>query len=161
MFTRKFTGSIVCLVVVALLVMSPAVFAENREVKAVFDFRISDPEVGATVLKWIHQTYKDKELTAIAEKPDFVVIFMGSSPSLLSTNREGVAPEDQKYLDEIATRVSEMVQDGIKLEVCVIAVEDICGMDTASVLSEVDRVAGGWTSLIKYELDGYAPVAAF
>jgi intracellular sulfur oxidation DsrE/DsrF family protein len=155
MFNRKLTGSVACLVAIALLVMSPAVFAENKKVKAVFDFRISDPEAGAFVLKAIQRIY--------AAKPnqDIVVIFGGTSPGLLSTDREGVTPENQKVLDEIATTVSEMVQDGIQLEVCRIAMEDLLKMDPASVLPDVKRIADGFTALIEYQLDGYAIVPAF
>ena len=150
--------SLTCIVAVALLVMSPAVFAENQKVKAVFDFRIDDPKSADFVLKGIRQIYSAKP------NQDFVVIFMGYSPKLFSVDpkdREKYAPEDQALLDEIATTVSAMVQDGIKLEVCSVAVKDFSGMDTASVLPEITVIADGWTSLIEYELDGYAPVAAF
>ena len=155
MLSQKVKSSITSIIIVAVLVMSPAVFAENQKVKAVFDFRIGDPAAGAFVLKAIQQIH--------AAKPnqDIIVVFGGNSPVLLSTEREGVTPENQKYLDEIATRVSEMAQDDIKLEVCLIAVEDVNKIDPASLLSDLEHVADAWISLIEYELGGYAIVPVF
>ena len=72
-----------------------------------------------------------------------------------------MTPENQKYLDEIATTVSEMAQDDIKLEVCLIAVEDVNNMDPVSILSDLEHIADGWIALIEYELDGYAIVPVF
>ena len=160
MFRRKVRSSITCVVAIALLVMSSAVFAENQEFKVVFDVQVGSPEAGAEVLQGIHETYKDKEIRAITPNPEFVVIFMGSSSTFLSKNREGVTPENQKFLDQIAARVSDMAQDGIKLEVCDAGAK-FSGIDPASVLPEIKHVPDGWISSIKHQIKGYALVPVY
>jgi len=40
-----------------------------KSLKAVFDVRISNPKSAALHLKIIHETFKDKDLTAVAGKP--------------------------------------------------------------------------------------------
>jgi len=59
-----------------------------KSVKAVFDVRINNPKSAALHLKIIHETFKDKDLKAVAEKPTFVVIFSGPSGKLISKQRE-------------------------------------------------------------------------
>ena len=82
--------------------------------KAVFDERESNPKNTAFHLTGVHQTYK--ELAAMKKNPVFVLVFIGPSVKLISKNREGFSPEDQKSLDEIANTISAMSKDGITLE---------------------------------------------
>lgn len=131
-----------------------------KSVKAVFDMRIGDPKSAALHLKLIHQTFKDKSITAITNKPDFVIVFIGGSVRLVSKNREGFSPEEQKILDEIAGIISEMSKDGIKLEICIFA-SDAFGVDSASILPEIKHVGNGWISLIGYQAGGYSLVPAY
>lgn len=131
-----------------------------KSVKAVFDVRIGSPKSGAAHLKLIHQTYKDNAITAVTKKPDFVVVFIGPSVKLISKNREGFSPEDQKILDEIAGTISEMSKDGIRLEICLVAAK-VFGVDPASVLPEIKHGANGWISVIGYQAQGYSLVPAY
>ncbi len=131
-----------------------------KSVKAVFDVRISNPKSAAVHLKLIHDTYKDKTIRAITKKPAFVVIFIGPSVKLVSKNREGFSPEEQKILGEIANIVSEMSKDGIKLEICLFAA-NLLNVDPASVLPSIKHVPNGWISLIGYEAKGYSLVPAY
>jgi intracellular sulfur oxidation DsrE/DsrF family protein len=131
-----------------------------KSVKAVFDVRISNPQSAALHLKLIHDTCKDKNIIAVTKKPATVVIFMGPSVKLVSKKREGFSPEEQKQLDEIATTISEMSKDGIKLEICLFAAK-VFGVDPASVLPGIKRVPNGWVSLIGYETKGYSLVPAY
>jgi len=131
-----------------------------KSVKAVFDVRISNPKSAAVHLKLIHDTYKDKNIRAITRKPAFVVIFIGPSVKLISKNREGFSPEEQKILDEIANTISEMSKDGMKLEICLVAA-NIFNVDPASVLPGIKHVPNGWVSLIGYEAKGYSLVPAY
>ena len=128
--------------------------------KAVFDVRIGDPKSAAGHLKLIHLTYQDKSLRAVQKTPAFVVVFIGPSVKLISKNREGFSPEEQKTLGEIAATVSGMSKDGIKLEICLFAAKAF-GVDPASVLPEIDRVGNGWISLIGYEAQGYSLVPVY
>jgi intracellular sulfur oxidation DsrE/DsrF family protein len=129
-----------------------------KSAKAVFDVRISNPKSAALNLKIIHQTYK--ELVAMKKNPVSVLVFIGPSVKLISKNREGVSPEDQKSLDEIATTISAMSKDGINLEICLVAAK-VFNVDPASVLPEVKRVGNGWISMIGYESRGYSLVPVY
>ena len=129
-------------------------------INAVFDVRISNPKSAALHLKLVHDTYKDRNILAVTNKPTFVVIFMGPSVKLISKNREGFSLEEQKILDEIATTISEMSGDGIKLEICLFAAK-VFGIDPASVLPGIKQVPNGWISLMGYESKGYSLVPAY
>ena len=131
-----------------------------KSVKVVFDVRISNPKSAALYLKLIHETYKDKNIMAVTKKPAFVVIFIGPSVKLISKNKEGFSPEEQKILDEIATTISEMSKDGIKLEICLFAAK-VFNVDPASILPGIKQVPNGWISLIGYEAQGYSLVPAY
>jgi intracellular sulfur oxidation DsrE/DsrF family protein len=123
--------------------------------KAVFDERESNPKNAALHLKIIHQTFK--ELAAMKKNPVFVLEFIGPSVKLISKNREGFSPEDQKSLDEIANTISAMSNDGIELEICLVAAK-VFNVDPASVLPEVKKVGNGWISMIGYQAQGYSLV---
>ena len=131
-----------------------------KSVKAVFDVRVANPKSAALNLKLIHDTCKDKNIMAITKKPAFVVIFMGPSVKLISKKKEGFSSEEQKILDEIATTISEMLKDGIKLEICLFAAK-VFNVDPASVLPGIKHVPNGWVSLIGYEAKGYSLIPAY
>lgn len=129
-----------------------------KSAKAVFDFRIGQPQSGALHLKLIHQTYKD--LRTANKTPEVVVVFLGPAVKLISKNREGFAPEDQKLLDEIASTVSAMSKDGMKFEICMVAVK-VFNVDPTSVLPEIKKVENGWIQIIGYQAQGYSLVPAY
>jgi hypothetical protein len=68
-----------------------------KSVMAVFDVRINNPKSAALHLQLIHETFKDKNLTAVEGKPTFVVVFVGPSVRLIS-NREGFSPKNIQFL---------------------------------------------------------------
>jgi intracellular sulfur oxidation DsrE/DsrF family protein len=129
-----------------------------KSAKAFFDERESNPKSAVLHLKVIHQTYK--ELAAMKKNPVFVLLFIGPSVKLISKNREGFSPEDQKSLDEIANIISAMSKDGIKLEICLVAAK-VLNVDPASVLPEIKRVGNGWISEIGYQAQGYSLVPVY
>jgi intracellular sulfur oxidation DsrE/DsrF family protein len=131
-----------------------------KSVKAVFDVRISNPQSAALHLKLIHDTYQDKNIRAITQKPAFVVVFIGPSVKLISKNRKGFSPEEQKVLDEIANTISEMSKNGMKLEICLVAAQ-VFNVDPASVLPGIKHVPNGWVSVIGYEAKGYSLIPAY
>jgi intracellular sulfur oxidation DsrE/DsrF family protein len=126
-------------------------------IKAVFDFELENPQSALIHLQVIHQTFKDKNMWVSGKRPDIAVIFIGPSVKLVSKTRSGFKAEDQKTLDEIAGKVAEMAKDGIKLEICLIAVK-VFGVEPSSILPEIKRVGNGWISLIGYEAKGYSLV---
>ena len=153
----------ICLLLVAVVNVSGEEYealSGLESVKSVFDFRAGNPKSAALQLKLIQQTLKDRNIAAMTKKPAFVVVFMGPAVKLVSTGREGFSPEEHEILDEIAGTISGMSKDGIKLEICLFAA-DLFGVDSASVLPEIEHVANGWISLIGYQTGGYSLVAAY
>jgi uncharacterized protein len=152
-------------IAISLLCVVPTVHGEEYEsmkgiksAATIFDERESNPKSAVLHLKLIHQTYG--ELAAMNKNPVFVVIFSGPSVKLISKNKEGFSPEDQKSLDEIANTLSAMSKDGIKLEICLIAAK-VFKVDPASVLPEIKRVGNGWISMIGYQAQGYSLVPVY
>ncbi len=132
--------------------------ASVKSAKVIWDERESNPKFAVLHLKLIHQTYKD--FAAMNKAPVFVVVFSGPSVKLTSKNREGFSPEDQKSLDEIANIISAMSKDGIKSEICLVAVK-VFNIDPSSVLPEIKRVGNGWISMVTYQTQGYTLVPVY
>jgi intracellular sulfur oxidation DsrE/DsrF family protein len=126
--------------------------------KAIVDFRMGDPKAVVPTMSLVHQAWKD--LAELKKNPAFVVVFMGPAVKLISKNREGLAPEDQKSVDELAKIIAAMSKDGIKFEVCVAAARAF-KVDPASILSEIMKVENGWISEIGYQAQGYSLVPVF
>ncbi len=134
--------------------------AGMKSIKAIFDVRAGNTKSAVMQLKLIHDTYKDKSIRAVSKKPSFIVAFAGPSVKLISKDKQGISPEDQKAMDEIAQTLQAMARDGIKLEVCDFAVK-VFGGDPASILPEIKHVPNGWISLIGYQAKGYSLVPAY
>lgn len=158
---------VVMSIVVFFLVLSSFSFASAEEydamkgidsAKVFFDMRDGIPKGAAVHMKLIHDTYK--ELVAMKKKPVFVVVFMGSSVKLISSNRSEFSSEEQKYLDEIADTISKMSKADIHLEVCLAAVKYF-GVEPASIQSEIKQVGNGWISEIGYQARGYQLVPVY
>ena len=128
-----------------------------KSVKAVFDFELGNPHSALIHLQVIHQTFKDKNIWMGKKKPDIAVVFIGPSVKLVSKNRGDFSADDQKILNEFASTISAMAKDGIKFEICLIAVK-VFGVEPSSILPEIKQVGNGWISLIGYETRGYALV---
>ncbi len=126
-----------------------------KSFKAVFDFEIGNPRDALGVLQVIHQTFKDKDIQAITKKPDFVVIFIGSSVKLTSKNKGGFTAADKKILDKFASAIAEMSKEGIKFEVCLIAVKAF-EVKPSLILPEIKQINNGWISLIENQAKGYS-----
>ncbi len=136
----------------------PVASAAQGAAKAVFDVRIGKPAIAASHLKLIHETFR--ELKEAGKRPKVVVVFIGPSVKLISSNRSGFAGDELKALDEIAKTVAAMAKDGIQLEICMVAAGAF-HVDPASVLPQIRKVPNGWISLISYQSRGYALVPAY
>jgi len=129
-------------------------------VSTMFDFRDGNPTSALVHLKLIHDTYKDAAIRAVSDKPDFAVVFMASSVKLLSKNRSGLSAEDQKSLEAFDQVLEAMARDGIRLEVCMVAVSYF-EVDPASLPKVLMQVSNGWISSIGYQKRGYAMVPVY
>lgn len=128
-----------------------------KSVKAVFGFEIGDPQSALAHLQVIHQTLQDKDIRIGKKKPEFVVVFYGPSVKLASKNRDAFTAADQKVLGDYAATISAMAKDGVRFEICKIALR-MTGVDPSSILPEVKPVGNGWLSLIGYQARSYSLV---
>jgi intracellular sulfur oxidation DsrE/DsrF family protein len=131
-----------------------------KSIKAVFDFRTGNPQSALLPLKLIHDTFKDKNITAITKKPAFKVVFLGPAVKLVSTNKESFSADEKKILDEIAQTITAMSKEGIRFEICMVAVK-VFGVEASSILPEIKQVHNGWISLIGYQAKGYSLVPVY
>jgi len=131
-----------------------------KSVKTIFDFRDGIPEYALVHIKLLHDTYKDKAIRAVTDKPDFVVVFMAGSVKLLSANREGFSPEEKKHLEEMDNVIKAMANDGIRMEICAFAA-NFFKVDLETVTPLIYRVDNGWISSIGYQEQGYTLVPIY
>jgi intracellular sulfur oxidation DsrE/DsrF family protein len=131
-----------------------------KSVKVVSDFRTGNLKATALFLDVIHDTFKGKNIAAVTDKPEFVVVFLGPSVKLISNKREGVSPEDHKVLDAIAGRISEMAKDGIKFEICLFAAR-MFQVDPATDYSDIKHTENGVISLIGYQAKDFSLVPIY
>jgi intracellular sulfur oxidation DsrE/DsrF family protein len=131
-----------------------------KSFKAVVDVRSGKPKSLAVALGLIHQMYLDEAVKSVTDKPEFVIVFIGPAVKLVTTNTEGMSPEDKEMAGKIAETITAMAKDGIKLEICLFAV-DLLGVDRSSILPEIKHVGNGWISLIGYQHLGYALVPVY
>ena len=126
-------------------------FAGVRSAKAIFDFRIGEQESAEVHMEVIHQAYKD--LVAMNKKPVFVVVFIGPAVNLVSKT-------DTKFSPKLAETISAMAKDGIKFEICMVAVK-ILKVDPLAILPEIKKISNGWISEIGYQSKGYSLVPVY
>ena len=131
-----------------------------KAVKAVFDFRVGDPGLAASQLQFILDMLYDPSLTSMPQKPEIAVVFIGPAVALVSTDRQRFGPEAQGQLDAIANTVASMAKAGIKMSICLHAIQGM-GVDPASILPGIKKVGNGWISVIGYQMKGYALVSNF
>ena len=129
-------------------------------VDTVFDFREGNPASALVHLSLAHDVFKDQAIRGTSKNPDFAVIFMGGSVKMLSSNRKAFTDKQRKTLERMDNVISEMVKDGITLEVCLFAVDSL-GVDPESISPEIERVPNGWISSIGYQAKGYALVPVY
>ncbi|MGM0934788.1 MAG: DsrE family protein [Bacteroidota bacterium] len=125
--------------------------------KTVFDFRISDSDKAMAHLNLIHQMIKDPSLVIEGEQPEVIIVLIGPSVNLVSTNNMKNASGSQ---NDIAEKISAMDSDGIRFEICMAAAHAF-NVSADSILPEIVQVENGWISLIGYQQNGYSMIADF
>lgn len=145
------------------LISSPAVSGEYnalkgvKSVKAVFDVSLGSPQKANLVFWAVRNVYDDKSVRALPESPEVAVVFHGPAVKMISSKRDGASDEEKKALDEFAGLVSQMKQDGVKMEVCLYAAK-VFGVEPSSILPEIDHVGNGFISVAGYQSQGYSVV---
>ena len=131
-----------------------------KSIKAVFDVRTGNPQSALSLLKLIHDTFKDKDIRADMKKPAFEVVFLGPSVKLVSKNIESFSADEKKFLAEISHTITAMSKEGIRFEICMVAAK-VFGVEASSILPEIKQVHNGWISLIGYQAKGYSLVPVY
>lgn len=131
-----------------------------KQADTLFDFREGIPAKAAGHLSLVHKTFQDKAIAGLAKKSEFVVVFMGSSVKLLSSNRNDFTAGEKESLEKLDQVIATMAKDGIKMEVCLFAVDSF-GVDPASISKKIDRVPNGWISALGYQARGYSLVPIY
>jgi intracellular sulfur oxidation DsrE/DsrF family protein len=128
-----------------------------RRVKAVFDVSLGSPQMANVVFWAVNNVYEDESVRALPEPPKAVVVFHGPAVKLISTNHKDFKESDKKALDEFANMIRRMKKAGVKLEVCLYAL-NVLDVDPATILPEVDKVGNGFISVVGYQAQGYSVV---
>ncbi|MGY5851738.1 DsrE family protein [Salegentibacter sp. F14] len=123
----------------------------------VFDFRIGDSDKAMAHLNLIHEMLEDPHMIIQGEQPEIIIVLIGPSVKLVSTNNMKNAPDGK---NEIAKKISDMTADGIRFEICMTAAH-AHGVPANSVLPEIVQVKNGWISLVGYQQKGYSMIADF
>ena len=157
----------VSMVFAALMLVTPANVLSQEpgyaamegvtSVRTAFDFRVGDPDIALGHLDLIHSMLDEPSMNRGGEQPEIVVVFIGPSVNLITTEESGVAPASK---NAIAEKISEMEADGVTFEICMTAAH-AHDVSAESVLPEVVQVGNGWISLIGYQHRGFAMIADF
>jgi intracellular sulfur oxidation DsrE/DsrF family protein len=126
-------------------------------VKAAYDFRVGDPEVALGHLDLIHSMMTNESMVIDGRQPEIVLVFIGPSVNLVSTDIMGAAAGE---MEAIAEKISAMEEDGVKFEICMTSAHAM-EISPDSLLPELEQVGNGWISLIGYQHNGYAMIADF
>ena len=128
-----------------------------KEVKAVFDVTLGDPETANVVFWAVRDVYDNESVRALPEPPRIAVVFHGEAVKLISSDREGISDSDKLAVNEFTDMVRQMKQEGVTLEICLYAAK-VLGIDPATIMPEVDHVGNGFVSVVGYQAQGYSLV---
>lgn len=124
---------------------------------AVFDIGLGSPTAAALVFPAIRDVHFSPEVRALPAPPRTVLVFRSKAVRLLSSDRSGLDKDEVAAYDKVAELLRQFKKDGVRLEVCMYAVKN-AGIDPATLLPEVDRVANGFVSILGYQAQGYSLV---
>lgn len=128
-----------------------------KQMQVVFDVSHGDAKT-ANILFWaVRNTYSNETVKKLPRPARVAVVFHGPAVALLSTNRQGLEPAEAKERDAFVTTLREMKKEGVRLEVCMYAV-NVMGVSPGTLIPEVNQVANGFVSVAGYQRQGYAVV---
>lgn len=126
--------------------------------KVIFDINMSDAKKMTLYLMVIKQTVDDLKKQNV--KPDVILAFRGLSVRLISKDRENMELTDFDNLDRIAQQLSELRQQGVRMEACSIATK-LFKVDNQSLLEGIKPVGNTFVSLTGYQSQGYANIPIY
>lgn len=150
----------VSLVLVAAPVLAGGYDSALHNVKkfnALFEFSQGNPK-GANLVMWaVRNSYQVDEVKAMPENPSVVVVFHGPVVKLLSSNRAPFNDSEWDEVEKFQRTIREMKLEGVKFEVCQYAAK-LLGVDTNTIIPQVDQVGNGFVSVVGYQQQGYSVV---
>ena len=130
-----------------------------KQGKGIFLLNVDSPQKAALYLNIISDTHKT--MTAQKVKPDFIVVFVGSTVRFLTTAPDAeLAATQKEALASIAASIKGLKEKGVKLEICEIAT-NFFKVPNDKLLPELKLIGNGFTSLIGYQNKGYGLVPIF
>lgn len=130
-----------------------------KQGKGIFMLNVDSPQKAALYLNIISDTHKT--MAAQKVKPDFIVVFVGSTVRFLTTAPEAeLAAKQKEALASIAASIKGLKKKGVKLEICEIAT-NFFKVSNDKLLPELKLIGNGFTSLIGYQSKGYGLVPIF
>ena len=129
-----------------------------KTVKSVFMMDVKEPARMAHVLRVIGETSED--LSKQAVKPELIVVVIGRSVAFLTKDRRGITYKDQRSVTAIQGGISKLKSQGIKTEVCGIALKGM-DVDPKALISDAVPVGNGFISAIGYQTQGYQLVPVY
>ncbi|MEN8140686.1 MAG: DsrE family protein [Thermodesulfobacteriota bacterium] len=162
-----FTRGIVTLVSLVLFLAvgsSPAMAGDYDNalkdvngVKVVFDVTQGSPKVANIVFWAVKDLYEAEATKSLPEETQVAVVFHGPAVKLISSDRSPFQKEDYGEIDKFHDTLRQLKEDGVKLEVCLYAAK-VMGVDPATILPEIKRVANGFISVSGYQAQGYGVI---
>lgn len=130
-----------------------------KQGKGIFLVSLDNPQKAALYLNIINDTHKT--MAAQKVKPDFIVVFVGSTVRFLTTAPDAELADKQKEaLASIAVSIKGLKDKGVKMEICEIAT-NFFKVPNDKLLPELKLIGNGFTSLIGYQSKGYGLVPVF
>lgn len=126
-----------------------------KEVRAIYDVRVNEPQKFAFFLEVIGRTYDG--ILAQGVHPEFVVAVRGPAIRFISSETWSFSDEDQKYLESSARLIGELKSRGVIFEACSIAA-GLFKVDHQTYLPGVSPVSNTFISLTGYQAQGYGLV---
>ncbi len=120
-----------------------------------FDFRLTDPKTAALFLQLIHETWQDRDVNAMDESANFVVVVNGGAVRLIASDQPGYTADELQYIDQIADRIAQMANDGIRFEGCTKAAK-IFGVDDNLFFDDIEKINNAWISIAGYQAQDYS-----
>lgn len=164
---RKSYQRISCLLFTAALfalITTPALSAgydnalkDVKSYNAVFEVTQENPKVANIVFWAVKNAYEVAEVKALGKAPGIAVVFHGPAVRMLSSDRTPFDAAEWSEVEKFQETLRQMKKDGVKLEVCLYAVE-VMGADKTKIMPEIDQVGNGFVSVIGYQMQNYAVV---
>ena len=128
-----------------------------KGLNTVFDYGNGSPEEALIVFPAIRGVYQSKSVASLPNPSANVIVFHNHAVKFLTTNRTE-SKEKNQTLDKVAEMISQFKKDGVKMEVCIYAVE-VFGINPDNILPEIDQVPNGFVSVSGYQAKGYSLIS--